>query len=305
MKSPLDPQSETEVLKTIPFKWIATIYQRRYGLDVYEGLTSAPPEYVQLHRCMGTGYEFFTPAESAGSAAFYAALQRFPWYYVPWKWEHQVSLEFIDDGASLLEVGCGVGHFLNRLGEFRTLRTRIGLELNEGVHQAPAHTDLRNETVQTHALTEKGVYDVVCAFQVLEHISDVRSFLGACCDCLRVGGTLILSVPNNDALIRYDARNVLNMPPHHMGRWRRRSLGALTNHFPLELVTIREEPLNDASIPWIATLAVASVLGYHTALTLRRLRFLGLRRSLERYIVRNRERFTDHTILAAYRKRAG
>ena len=78
------------------------------------------------------------------------------------------------------------------------------------------------ELLSDHSKT----YDVVTAFQVLEHIADPLPFLKNCIDALNPGGLLVIAVPNNDAFIRF-ADLPLNEPPHHVGLWSPRSLASL------------------------------------------------------------------------------
>ena len=48
-----------------------------------------------------------SPPTLRGQSTFYEALQRYPWYYVPWKWEHEIAKSYLKDGDQVLEVGCG------------------------------------------------------------------------------------------------------------------------------------------------------------------------------------------------------
>ena len=44
---------------------------------------------------------------------------------------------------------------------------------------------------------DKEYYDIVVGIEVLEHLVSVKSFLQACYDSLKVGGNIILEVPNH------------------------------------------------------------------------------------------------------------
>src|SRR3546814_18713183 len=81
--------------------------------------------------------------------------------------------------------------------------------------------NLIEESVEIHRKSHLGYYDVVCSYQVLEHIADVEGVINAMVDCLKPGGLMIVSVPNNNSFIRkvtLPAR-ILNLQPHHMGLW--------------------------------------------------------------------------------------
>jgi 2-polyprenyl-3-methyl-5-hydroxy-6-metoxy-1,4-benzoquinol methylase len=103
-----------------------------------------------------------------------------------------------------------------------------GIELNTSAAQV-AHTaglDVSTEMIGVHVMKCEGGYDAVCSFQVLEHVSNVNAFVSDVVRALKIGGTLILGVPNNDAFLRLEKCPVLNAPPHHMGLWTKASLAA-------------------------------------------------------------------------------
>lgn len=96
---------------------------------------------------------------------------------------------------------------------------------------------------------------MVCSFQVLEHIADVKSFIESSLKALKKGGRLVVAVPNNDVLF-FKYRNLrfqnnhylktllLNLPPHHMGLWNPRSIVNLASIYNLKLEALFKEPLN-------------------------------------------------------------
>jgi 2-polyprenyl-3-methyl-5-hydroxy-6-metoxy-1,4-benzoquinol methylase len=301
ISSPVACEKRALLIKTIDLRAIGRQYRRRYGVDIHAHLQSPVPEMAGLYRCSATGYEFFHPPRLAGLPTFYEELQRFPWYYVPWKWEHEIAKSYLTEGDRVLEVGCGVGFFLKRVSEEMKVEC-TGLEFNAKARSAGVFRNILGDSVQVYAEHNPEGVDVVCTFQVLEHVYDVAAFLKACCAALVPGGRLVLSVPNNDSNIQYDKRNVLNMPPHHMGLWRAGSLASLTNHFPLILDGIFTEPLTDSSLPWHTTLRHAKSIGYLPALALAKLRYFGARKWFDSGTARLREITPDHTIACVYRK---
>jgi glycosyltransferase involved in cell wall biosynthesis len=61
------------------------------------------------------GYRFFYPPRMAGDSELYEHLQKLPWYYGSWRWEHDLANEQITERDHVLEVGCGFGSFLRKL----------------------------------------------------------------------------------------------------------------------------------------------------------------------------------------------
>ena len=98
---------------------------------------------------------------------------------------------------------------------------------------------------------EPNRYDAVCAFQVLEHVAHPRRFLDACVRLLRPGGRLCIAVPNDDGYMGKQRREKasLNLPPHHLSRWGRRTLMSLEGLFPLKVRRIAFEPLSEHHVP--------------------------------------------------------
>jgi 2-polyprenyl-3-methyl-5-hydroxy-6-metoxy-1,4-benzoquinol methylase len=242
VRSPLTHGSNILLERSISCQWIIERYRRDLSIDVRPLLDGV--EEIGIYRCLDSGYRFYSPFHAAGDEAFYAQLQEFDWYYMPWKWEHRQAARHVRSGMKVLEVGCGKGGFLEGIAGMQV--DAVGLELNgsaagEGIRKG---LDIRVESVEEHATAFPEHYDIVCSFQVLEHIADVRSFLDAQLRCLKPGGMLIVSVPNNDSFLGLD-RNILNLPPHHMGLWNGASLGKLTALFPLHLVALDLEPLQE------------------------------------------------------------
>jgi glycosyltransferase involved in cell wall biosynthesis len=96
-----------------------------------------------------------------------------------------------------LEIGCGQGAMGARLvgltGEF------LAVEPDESSYRiAKPRIESRGGTVlncTSEDLQDGGTFDVVCAFEVLEHLSDDAAALASWARNVRVGGHLVLSVP--------------------------------------------------------------------------------------------------------------
>lgn len=95
-----------------------------------------------------------------------------------------------------LEIGCGQGAFGARLAERAAY---VGVEPDEHSHTV-ARTRIEPRGGQVlhgiHTVVPTGsTYDVVCAFEVLEHIEDDRAALADWVEFVRPGGHLVMSVP--------------------------------------------------------------------------------------------------------------
>ncbi len=110
-----------------------------------------------------------------------------------------------------------------------------------------------NESVQEHSLGNANKYDVVCSFQVLEHVSDIHTFVESCITCLKPGGLLIYSVPSADSFLSFVENCIINMPPHHVSRWTDKALKKIANIFNMKTLRIEHEQLADIHLRLYAT----------------------------------------------------
>ena len=136
-------------------------------------------------------------------------------------------------GAQLLEIGCGTGHNLAMLGEFGHVDA---LELDD---EARAFAEQRlGRAVMSAPLPElAGVpdrhYDLVGAFDVIEHIDDDRGAIASIATKLKPGGKFFMTVPAHQWM--WSAHDEVN---HHKRRYSKRSLRSLIEGSPLQLERI-------------------------------------------------------------------
>ena len=248
IKSPLTNSDNTKIISKINSDYIVNMYRESYSIDVARFFSDIPE--VQIVECLDTGYKFFHPFNISGDGLFYENLQKYEWYYMPWKWEHQETAKKIQPGMKVLEVGCAEGDFIEKITkEFGGLCT--GLELNEHAAKKASSKGLNVEvkSIQNFSDENEGLFDIVCSFQVLEHVDSVKEFIESMVKCLKNGGKLIIGVPNNDSFLGL-SDNLLNIPPHHMGLWNKQSLASLTNIFPIELVQFHFESLQEYHVDY-------------------------------------------------------
>jgi SAM-dependent methyltransferase len=119
-----------------------------------------------------------------------------------------------------LDVGCGHGVVRRQL-EAATGWTTDGADLNRDAlarNRATRGETLRYDVLDRHPALA-GKYDFVVLFDVLEHIADPQTFLGAVRYHLRTGGWLFLNVPAIDRL-----RGNFDRAVGHLRRYARPSL---------------------------------------------------------------------------------
>jgi SAM-dependent methyltransferase len=235
--SPLTGTKEAKLVDTISSKDIIDLYKAQLGMDVANYFKDTPA--VNIYQCIETGYKFYYPESVMGDGKFYEDLQRagerkFESYYRKNLFDHQFGASIVGTNDKVLEIGCGTGFFLESLLDKTDQVT--GIELNPYAVSVCKEKGLSvfNELIESHSSHKGEYYDVVCSFQVLEHVYDVRNFIEYSVRTLKPGGKLILSVPNNEPyFLRYNKYETLNLPPHHMGLWNKAVFEKLQDQFPL------------------------------------------------------------------------
>jgi 2-polyprenyl-3-methyl-5-hydroxy-6-metoxy-1,4-benzoquinol methylase len=202
LASPITGLRDISLETTISVESIINAWKKWPGIDVtnYFGELNS----ISIYRCNKTGYRFYYPFHLAGDDQLYELLQNFNWYYVDSKWEYDEAIKLIKPQANVLEVGCGVGAFLKRL-QLEKQSHAVGIELNGDAARKAIQNgfNVSSLKVEEYSKTHEVCFDVICAFQVLEHITDIRLFLNHLIKILKVGGYLIMAVPNNDSFIKH------------------------------------------------------------------------------------------------------
>jgi SAM-dependent methyltransferase len=109
------------------------------------------------------------------------------------------------DATSLLEIGCGTGNVLASLSETMPGMRMVGSEVHLAGLELAAQRVRRAQIVQMDArdVPFRAEFDVVCAFDVIEHVDDdvgVLKQLHAACN---PGGGIIVTVPQHRWLWSY------------------------------------------------------------------------------------------------------
>ena len=111
--------------------------------------------------------------------------------------EHLQTLNKIKSKEKVLEIGSGFGVFLELLSKKQVISE--GLELNPEAILVCNNKGLKvhDTLIQEFVLENDDKFDVVCSFQVLEHITEVYSFIENSIKALKCNGKLVFGVPNN------------------------------------------------------------------------------------------------------------
>jgi SAM-dependent methyltransferase len=252
--NPLNPLCKSYPITKVDSFEVYEILNRymEQGLDVsrfFDGI-----KQIDLFECQKTGYRFYYPFASIGDAEFYKDLSLNRKNYYSTRWEHLKILPTLNVKEKVLEIGSGFGDFLKLL-KAKGFKAE-GIELNPEAITVCEKEGLKIHSVLIDEFAKQytSKFDVVCYFQVLEHITNVHDFLKDSLMTLKPGGKLIVGVPNNNPyLFVNDKYHTLNLPPHHAGLWNKKSLTALERIFHIKVESLSYEPLEKTYSQFLKT----------------------------------------------------
>lgn len=198
--------------------------------------------HIELMQCNDCRF-LFGDSRLAGDSHFYDSLHS-DIYYSAERPEFPRTIHFakVHSLNKVLDFGCGTGAFLDK-AKLSGLMT-FGAELNETALQhiqSQGHIALPGP-LDTWNKEYRGSFDLICLFQVLEHVPSPMELLLKLSSFLKPGGSFSISVPNRHGVLRLSPFEPSNWPPHHLSHWRAkdlRHLAKLINFSLLQLGTDR------------------------------------------------------------------
>ena len=121
----------------------------------------------------------------------------------PFSWKHSVSrYSFacqLAAGRTVLDIGCGAGYGTRMLLEQGKARTVIGLDITQTVREAE---NLAEGDAQCLPFANSK-FDLVTAFEVIEHLDDPEKVVSEIFRVLTPMGVALISTPRRDLWVSH------------------------------------------------------------------------------------------------------
>jgi SAM-dependent methyltransferase len=142
---------------------------------------------------------------------------------------------YFADAASFMEIGCGTGFVLSAIAAQREWADLVGTEMyNEGLDFARRRLpDANLIQMDARNIPFRDRFDVIGAFDVIEHIREDETVLHRCRDALKQDGGIILTVPQHQWLWS-DVDDL----SHHVRRYSRKELKTKLDHAGFDVLFI-------------------------------------------------------------------
>lgn len=119
------------------------------------------------------------------------------------------QIELIKRGGNLLDLGCGVGLFLESINDSELFKWKLfGVDINEKlIKEAKTRLDKKVSNLYSGILTSLGFkrhfFDCVVCLDVLEHDNLLESTLNEIKKILKPSGLLLIQSPNQRSVMAY------------------------------------------------------------------------------------------------------
>lgn len=189
-----------------------------------------------------SGLRWYSPRRLADGRFYSWLTMTFPWYSRALSWDKRRALDWLQaqNIVSFLELGCGDGSFL-QLAWDRSI-SGVGTDFSEEMIAKARAKGLRVYHASEPLPNDFDQVEVLCMFQILEHLDDPLQELRNLLDRHKPRH-LLVSVPSWDSILG-EVMEPLSWPPHHATAWSGKALQTLGDRIGASHAEIWAEPLD-------------------------------------------------------------
>ena len=197
------------------------------------------PDYTMME-CTACSLVFADPM-LGGGADYYDWITSLPGYSAGQRWEWKKISNHLGGRKKhlkILEVGCGNGRLMKYLSANKNLNLS-GVDVSEPSIKLAQEKGLDARLVDFSnpdgALASGEMFDGIILSHVLEHVGNPLVVARQLAKRLNPGGSIYVSVPYSPMSRELDGWDIQNLPPHHLTRWNKNSLGQLADELGRKL----------------------------------------------------------------------
>jgi 2-polyprenyl-3-methyl-5-hydroxy-6-metoxy-1,4-benzoquinol methylase len=143
---------------------------------------------------------------------------------------------------NVLDVGCGLGEFLNRCVQEK--HHAVGIEVTKSIVDQLVSEGLEVYCKSLSSFRDMQLrYDWVACIDVIEHLPDPLAAIEALAGFVKPKGMLLIHTPNGNAIAKYaEQAHGIHVDPEHLNYFRPEQLVRLFERHGLSLVCTRYYP---------------------------------------------------------------
>ena len=237
-KCPLCGSTHYIIAKEYSIKSLIERWTKQYSFvpfaDCYKD------KILERRICTNCGMNFYNYT-IPDTAEFYEKLGKLHNLYAKNKWDYDEAVKIVKKykPQSLMDIGCGYGYFLEKIKN--AVPNIAGSEFNPAAINVCKSKNIKLYTTNLREVPEK--FDLITAFQVLEHVKDTKDFIENCLNLLNDNGHLLFVTPNPDGeLIKYNP-GILELPPHHCCDISKETYEYIAEKYNLEIVDYKQQEI--------------------------------------------------------------
>ncbi|MCC8425720.1 bifunctional 2-polyprenyl-6-hydroxyphenol methylase/3-demethylubiquinol 3-O-methyltransferase UbiG [Mucilaginibacter sp. UR6-11] len=231
-----------------------SLKEKKEAIDIVENsiLKLWKAKTAAVVSCKNCGFGFADPF-TGGDHEFYNLITHAsetgiePVPYQKWEFDRTFKeinvLTSEESGLTLLEIGASNGSFAKKIAELIDKKNIFCLEYSDTGVKFIKDIGIEAHSWNFRELKSKpefcNRFNIICLFQVLEHLDNLKDTFETFNSIIKPGGHLFIGVPNSYKINFNELHNgLLDLPPNHVGRYNKNSFKILGQKYQWDLVDL-------------------------------------------------------------------